>query len=139
MRTKGYLSSLLFGEIKTHHTDLLTATPYRPPDVYRPSLELSGAVAQIQKTIDKAVRQLQARIYSIAEDTGTPTGVDVLTVLPRQVLVIGHLSQLEENGAFNAEKAQSFELFRRSITGLEILTFDELYERVRFIVGLDGD
>lgn len=134
MKTKGYLSSLLFGEIKTHETDLLAPSPYRPPDVYRPSIELAGAVAQVQKTTDKAVRLLQQRIYSIATDTGAPTGVDLLTVVPRQVLVIGHLKQLEENGAINQEKAQSFELFRRSISGLEILTFDELFERARFIV-----
>lgn len=58
----------------------------------------------------------------------------MLTVRPRQVLVIGHLSQLMEEGRFNEEKAHSFELFRRSIVGLEILTSDELYQRARFIV-----
>lgn len=139
MRTKGYLSSLLFGEIKTHETDLLTTSPYRPPDVYRPSPELAGAVAQVQKTADKAVRLLQQQIHSIATAAGTPTGIEVLTVVPRQILVIGHLNQLEENGEINQERAQSFELFRRSINGLEILTFDELYERARFIVGPSPD
>lgn len=81
------------------------------------------------------MRLLQQKIYSISTATGTPTGAEVLTVVPRQILVIGHLKQLEENGAINQEKAQSFELFRRSIAGLEVLTFDELYERARFIVG----
>lgn len=134
MRTKGYLSSLLFGEIKTHKTDLLTATAYRVPDVYRVSAELSGAVSQIQKTADKAVGLMQQRIFAMADDSGTPMGVEVLTVRPRQILIIGHLSQLEENGRFNQEKAHSFELFRRSILGVEIITFDELYERAKFIV-----
>ncbi len=135
MRTKGFLSSLLFGEIKTHKTNLLAGTPYRPPDVYSPSSELSGAVAQVQKTADKAVRYLQQKIYAVADDSGVSTGVDVLTVHPRQVLVIGHLQQLMDNKRINEEKAHSFELFRRSILGLEILTFDELYERAWFIVG----
>lgn len=135
MKTKGYLSSLLFGEIKTHDTPLLSKSAYRPPDVYNPTRDLVGAVAQVQKTADKAVRLLQQRIHAITADTGTLSGEDVLTVMPRQVLVIGHLKQLEENGAINPERAQSFELFRRSINGLEILTFDELYERTRFIVG----
>lgn len=139
MRTKGYLSSLLFGEIKTHQTDLLAARAYREPDVYQPSKELSGGVSQVQKTADKAVRRLQARIYSIAEASGSPTGIDVLTIMPRQVLVIGRLSQFEENGAINEERAHSFELFRRSINGLEILTFDELYERARFIVTVEPE
>lgn len=134
MRTRGYLSSLLFGEIKTHETELLAANAYRPPDVYRPSLELIGAVAQIQKTADKAVHNLQQRLHKVADSSGSPTGIEVLTVRPRQILIIGHLRQLEETHGINEEKAHSFELFRRSVQGLEILTFDELYERAKFIV-----
>lgn len=134
MRTKGLLSSLLFGEIKTHRTELLMANAYRPPDVYSPSKELVGAVAQVQKTVDKAVRRFQTEIHRLAKPDGTPTGLDVLTIKPRQVLVIGHHSQLQHDGMFNVEKAHSFELFRRSIVDLEIVTFDELYERARFIV-----
>lgn len=135
MRTKGYISSLLFGEIKTHKTDLLAGSVYRAPDVWYPSRELIGAVSQIQKTVDKAVRGIHERLHRLREASGRPTGIEVLTVIPRQVLVIGRLSQFEENGAINEEKAHAFELFRRSINGLEILTFDELYERACFIVG----
>lgn len=34
----------------------------------------------------------------------------------------------------NEEQFVSFELFRRQLTAPEIITFDELYERARFIV-----
>jgi len=34
----------------------------------------------------------------------------------------------------NQERYRSFELFRRNTTSPEIITFDELYERARFIV-----
>jgi hypothetical protein len=32
------------------------------------------------------------------------------------------------------EKFSSFELYRQQLTGVEILTYDELYERARFII-----
>jgi hypothetical protein len=35
---------------------------------------------------------------------------------------------------FNDEMFASFELYRQQQTGLEILTYDELYERARFII-----
>jgi len=34
----------------------------------------------------------------------------------------------------NPEKTSTFELYRNSIHDVEIITFDELYERARFIV-----
>ena len=34
----------------------------------------------------------------------------------------------------NTEKYRSFELYRRNISRPEIITFDELYERAKFIV-----
>lgn len=56
------------------------------------------------------------------------------TIAPRQVVIVGHLSELAPDGAINVEKMTSFELFRRSQLGIEILTFDEVLERARFIV-----
>ncbi|WP_435190580.1 hypothetical protein [Streptomyces sp. bgisy126] len=38
------------------------------------------------------------------------------------------------NGAVNPEKINSFELYRTSIQDVEIITFDELYQRACFIV-----
>jgi len=48
--------------------------------------------------------------------------------------VIGRLSEFSERGSTNPEKIASFEQYRRSIQDVEVITFDELYERVRFIV-----
>jgi hypothetical protein len=36
-------------------------------------------------------------------------------------------------------KRNTFELFRRNITSPEILTFDELYERAKFIVEQESE
>ncbi|MEU9797028.1 Shedu anti-phage system protein SduA domain-containing protein [Streptomyces sparsogenes] len=134
MRSKGLISSMLFCEIKTHDTELLAKTPYRA-GVYQASKELGGGVAQVQKTVSKAQqlisREFLTRIY---DDDGTPTGIELSTTRPRQVVVIGSLREFTHNGAVNPEKINSFELYRTSIQDVEIITFDELYQRACFIV-----
>ena len=132
MRTKGFVQTLLFAEIKKHTTDLLTRKQYRPPDVYQVSEELSGAVSQVQKTTHKAIRKLgdMHREYN-------PDGqflFDISTIRPRQLVLIGDLSQLADRGQVNIEKMTSFELYRRDHQDVEILTFDELYARAKYIV-----
>ncbi|MBL7486535.1 DUF4263 domain-containing protein [Frankia sp. AgB1.9] len=132
--TRGYVSSLVFCEIKHHQTDLLQSEAYREPDVYQASKELSGGVAQVQKTAYKAVRGIVDNIREHYLSDGTPTDVSYSVVRPRQVLVIGNLAQLAVGGRINPERSLSFELYRRSMHEVEILTFDELYQRAQYIV-----
>ncbi|MGV9248749.1 Shedu anti-phage system protein SduA domain-containing protein [Streptomyces sp. NPDC003710] len=134
MRSRGFISSLLFCEIKTHLTSLLASAPYRVPDVYQVSKDVVGAVAQVQKTAYKAQQLVSGQLHRHFRDDGAPTGIEVSTVRPRQVLVIGSLSELTDGGAANPEKITSFEQYRRSIQDVEVITFDELYERACFIV-----
>jgi hypothetical protein len=55
-------------------------------------------------------------------------------------LVVGRLSEFESDaGGTNEAKFRSFELCRRHITRPEILTFDELFERAKFIVSEGND
>ncbi|MFJ2257315.1 Shedu anti-phage system protein SduA domain-containing protein [Streptomyces sp. NPDC087844] len=134
MRSKGFISSLLFCEIKTHKTRLLASAPYRPPDVYQVSKDVVGAVAQVQKTAHKALRLVSGELHRHFRDDGAPTGIEISTAHPRQVLVIGNLGEFTDGGAANPEKITSFEQYRRSIQDVEVITFDELYERACFIV-----
>ncbi|MEV6105848.1 Shedu anti-phage system protein SduA domain-containing protein [Streptomyces sp. NPDC051940] len=134
MRSKGFISSLLLCEIKIHTTPLLARTPYRPPDVYHVSTDVVGAVAQVQKTAHKALRLVRDELHRLYRDDGTPTGTEISTARPRQVLVIGSLSEFTDSGATNPERITSFEQYRRSLQDIEVITFDELYERARFIV-----
>ena len=61
MRTKGLISSLCFVEIKTHTTPLLSPSgPYRA-ECWSISNELAGSVSQVQKTVQKAMRDIQTR------------------------------------------------------------------------------
>ncbi|PWW53661.1 Shedu immune nuclease family protein [Actinokineospora spheciospongiae] len=134
LRSRGYISSLAFCEIKTHASPLLKRSAYRPPDVYQPSDDVVGGIAQVQKTVNKAIQLVTRSLHDIYEDDGTPTGVSVSTIRPRQILVIGHLNQFKTQAGINPEQLSSFELFRTSIRDVEVVTFDELYERACFIV-----
>lgn len=52
-------------------------------------------------------------------------------------LVIGSLKFLEDDNCSAQEKKiklKTFELFRRDSRNIEIITYDELYERAKFIV-----
>ncbi|WP_406442636.1 DUF4263 domain-containing protein [Streptomyces sp. NBC_00631] len=108
MRPRGFISSLLFCEIKTHLTSLLASAPYRAPDVYQVSKEVVGAVAQVQKTAYKAQQLVSGQLHRQFRDDGAPTGIEVSTVRPRQVLVIGSLNEFTDGGAANPEKMTSF-------------------------------
>ncbi len=57
----------------------------------------------------------------------------IFTVLAKGILVIGHTNQLNDR-----QKRSTFEMFRRNMHNPEILTFDELYERAKFIVRHTG-
>ena len=131
MKTKGFVQSLLFAEIKHHETDLVKKTAYREPDVYQASNELSGAVSQLQKSTHKAIKQLQDMHSQYSN--GGDYEYDILTIKPRQVLVVGNLEQFVSGNGINLEKLTSFELFRRGQQEIEILTFDELFARAEFI------
>lgn len=133
MRSKGLISSMLFCEIKTHDTELLAKTPCRT-GVCQASKELGGGVAQVQKTASTAQQLISREFLTRIYDDGTPTGVELSTTRPRQVVVIGSLREFTHNGAVNPEKINSFELYRTSIQDIEIITFDELYQRACFIV-----
>lgn len=132
LKTKGNISKILFCEFKTHLSDLLDI--YDRPGVYVPAKELRGAVAQIQKTIHKVTLKLQENYIKPLKENGDPTGEELLFVKPRGIVVIGKLDQFNATEGINYEKLSSFELYRQQLNGIEIMTFDELYERVKFIV-----
>lgn len=134
LKTHGFISALSFGEIKTHKTNLLkqVQTPYRK-ESWQISDELSGGIAQVQRTVQVSLYNIQTKT-TINNDSGDPTGEQVFMYQPRSFLVIGSLSEFQTDNGINEQKYSSFELFRRNIITPEIITFDELYQRAKFIV-----
>ena len=132
LKTRGAVSNLCFVEIKTHKTPLLNAKSYRA-GCWAPSSELSGGVAQVQGSVSAAVDSLQRKL-TLLDDQGFPTGEEAYNFSPRSFLVVGDLHEFVQDSGVSSEKLRSFELYRRHTSAPEILTFDELFERARFIV-----
>jgi Domain of unknown function (DUF4263) len=133
MKTQALISSLCYVEIKHHKTKLLDKRgPYRS-GAWAPSIELSGAVAQVQATVAEASRTFQDKLRP-TDSEGNPTGEVIFNFKPKSVVVVGQMDEfLSENG-LNELKIRSFELYRANIHSPEIITFDELYHRAKFIV-----
>jgi hypothetical protein len=100
-------------EIKRPATELLMMTPYRGDDIYAPSRELVGSVSQI----------LSYRDTIMTGDASSSLDIFV----PSCVVLIGNYGRDLET----AEKRRSFELYRSSLNGVSIVTYDELFTRLR--------
>lgn len=96
------------------------------------SNELVDAFSQILE--QKATWQIQAE--SNANNNYNDGGkiIKQKTVDPKTILIIGNSSQYSGETKELQIKAKSFELFRRDSRNVEIITFDELFERAKFIV-----
>lgn len=132
MKTRAAISSLCLVEIKKSSTSLLKTGSYRS-GTWSPTAELSGAVAQSQENVRAASDELGID-HIFTDDNGYPTGEHIVSVQPRSFLVIGNLDEFASDKGTNIARYRSFEDFRRNLRQPEILTFDELFERARFIV-----
>jgi len=132
LRTRGVISSLCFVEIKTHQTALLQNQSYRQ-GCWAPSSELSGGVSQVQGTVALATDTIRTKL-SVTDEAGNPTGEEAFNYSPKAFLVVGSLQEFVGDHGVNEERYHAFELFRRNTGSPEIITFDELFERARFIV-----
>jgi hypothetical protein len=134
LKTRGVINSLCFTEIKTHNTPLLK----KVKDAYRPecwatSDELAGGIAQVLKTVQKSVRNIETKT-EIKDNQGFLTREQVFLYKPKSYLIIGSLDEFKNEVGVNEDQFSSFELFRQSISNPEIITFDELYERAKYII-----
>ncbi len=134
LKTQGFLSSLAFGEIKTHTTPLIAETkqPYRS-GAWRVSNELTGGIDQIQRTVQISLENIRTKT-EIHQSDGVPTGEQVFIYTPRSFLIVGSLMEFHHENGINEQKYSSFEMFRRNLNNPEIITFDELYQRALYIV-----
>lgn len=102
-------------EIKTPDTKLFSSRDYRGN--YPPSLELTGAITQ---TLDQ-IHKFQMNIAHICYNSGLQ-GLKSYSVTG--VLIIG-MSPSKES------ELQAFELFRGNSKNVEIVTFDELLQKLK--------
>lgn len=132
MQTKADAGFTVLVEIKTPATKLLAYEKSEPHkvkklrnDEWLLSADLIGSISQIQ---------VNTRTWSVnsqkSENIRSLEANRVYTVEPKGILIIGKTDELQRNESI----ISCFESYRRNITNPEIITFDELYERAKFIV-----
>ena len=100
------------------------------------SAELIDSVSQILE--QKASWQVKAEVNAPGNFDDKGNLIKQKTIDPKSILIVGSNSQFSGTHKESAIKLRTFELFRRDSRNVEILTYDELYERAKFVVGHDG-
>ncbi len=114
-------------EIKTPQTQLLRGKEPIRSGAWGFDTELTDALAQINANVESwgTIGQNSAQNKQFMEEKQLRR-----TPKPKGIIVIGMLRALEHDQA----KLDTFEIFRKGIHGIEIITFDELHDRARYIV-----
>ncbi len=132
MSTMGDLNFTVLVEIKTPDTQLLSGKE-----------EIRNGAWSLSHKLTDALAQIQANVQTWEEKSSDKNNIDVLetkgvyTVEPKGIIVIGMLSELEIKDV--RSRWETFQRFRRSIHGIEVISFDELLSRARFITRNDAD
>jgi hypothetical protein len=128
MATEAQARFTVLLDIKRPDTGLLgKQAPYRQR-VHALSSELVGGVTQLQSN---------CHIWSThgaqqPDNVRTLDRLNISTYGPRGILVIGQTAELDDD-----DKRSTFELFRRNLLNPEVLTYDELLARARYIVAAE--
>lgn len=118
-------------ELKKHDTPLFGKDKNRS-NSWTLSDDLISGLSQILE--QKASWQVSAETNANGNFDDKGNLIKQKTIDPKSILVIGSTKQFEGEDKENQIKAKTFELFRRDSKNIEILTYDELYERAKFIV-----
>lgn len=128
MSTTGDLNFTVLVEIKTPATPLLQGAKEIRNGAWSLSKNLTDALSQIQANIQTWEKQGSEQ----PDNKDELEKMSVFTVKPKGIIIIGSLGQLDDR-----HKRETFQRFRKSIHGIDTITFDELFERAKFIVGND--
>lgn len=112
-------------EIKKPNTPLLDKIDRNR--CYPVSRELGMALSQIQGYCETWGTNSTLQKYEYEKEN------NLFTIQPKGIILIGNTAELD-----NLDKKRSFELFRRHLHNIEILTYDELFARAKFITNPDS-
>lgn len=133
LKSKGAINSLCFCELKLSTDDLLKQVKdsYRS-EAWQISDSLSGAIAQVQRTMQKAIKDLNTKI-EIKDKEDYLTGEELYLYNPKGFILIGKQDEFIKHDKINEMKYSSFEMFRKNLKNIDIITYDELYQRAYYI------
>jgi hypothetical protein len=114
-------NNVVLVEIKTPVTPLI-GKKYRQ-NAYAMSDELSGGVVQVLNYRDSLIKEY----YSLSKfDDEAPFNA----FSPKCVLIAGNV----QNELVTLVKRKSFELFRGELAGVDIVGYDELFEKIQCVI-----
>jgi hypothetical protein len=116
-----HTDNVVLVELKTP-TKKLLGSKYRG-NCYSISDELSGGIVQVLNYKE----QLLKEYYKLQDDDSSFNAFS-----PKCVVLVGSL----ETEMDNAIKLKSFELFRNSLSGIQVITFDEMFEKANDVLEL---
>lgn len=116
-----HTENIVLVELKTP-TKKLLASKYRG-NCYSISDELSGGIVQVLNYKE----QLLKEYYKLQDDESSFNAFS-----PKCVVLVGSI----EAEMDNAIKLKSFELFRNSLSGIQVITFDEIFEKASDVLDL---
>lgn len=111
-------------ELKKPDTKLLGSEDYRN-GAWEIHEELSGGVAQLQANGERLTQEAQNKQNVRYLDARRMT----VAGAPKAILLIGNTAQLDTD-----DKRSTFGRFRQNLWNPEVLTYDELLERARYLV-----
>lgn len=130
LSTVSEIKKFVLVEIKKSNTDLIWIQ-YRW-ESWTPSKDLYGGISQVQKSINK-FKNIYFEKVSLKDKEWNPIE-SIYNIQPKAFLIIWKLDEFRTEGWINEDKYSSFELYRTNVNWIEIITYDELYERARYII-----
>lgn len=115
-------------ELKKPNTPLFENKQDRS-ESWRLSKDITYAVSQI--LAQKAEWQIKSEKDNFDKDGNL---IKQRTYDPKTILIIGNSDQFSGEDRTSKIKAKTFELYRRNMKNIEIFTYDELYDRAKFII-----
>lgn len=106
-------------EIKKPETKLLSDSIDRGNHYWHP--DATKAIVQAEKYLFNAEKSA----LSLAADLKREAGIDIAVIRPKVILLIGNSEQLD-----TAKKKEDFRILRHSLKNIEIILYDELYEKL---------
>lgn len=114
-------------ELKTHKTELFGSEKYR-----NGCWKISNDLADVTSQVLAQKHEVSLNFDRLNQDNDN----DVDLYDPKAIIVIGHTKQFNSGSRKESIwKKRTFELYRRNLRNVEIITYDELYDRAKFIVG----
>lgn len=127
----GYSNFTILVELKRPDTPLFENRKNRA-NSWKLSDDLIDSVSQILE--QKASWQIKGETNASNNFNDKGELIQQKTLDPKSILIIGSDKQFVGTEKIKQIKLRTFELFRRDSRNIEIITYDELYERAKFIV-----